>query len=138
MVSDFVSRGVPINGVGMEMHIDTAGYPTTSELTSNIQRLNALGLQVHITEMDVRVWLQADGTPWAGFLVDQAATYQRILTVCLQNPNCTAFQTWGFTDKYSWIGKTYYVGFGAALPSDANYAPKPAFFSMINALQAPH
>jgi endo-1,4-beta-xylanase len=135
-VKDFVARGVPIHGVGMQMHIENGGYPASAELASNIQRLGALGLQVHITEMDVRVWLQADGTPWAGYLLDQAQTYQRILTVCLQNQACTGLQTWGFTDRHSWIGKTYYVGFGAALPLDLNYAPKAAFFSMIGALQS--
>ena len=29
MVKDFVSRGVPLNGVGFQMHIDTSGYPDT-------------------------------------------------------------------------------------------------------------
>lgn len=134
MVKDFVTRGVPINGVGIQMHISTSGYPTSAGLTQNIQMLTALGLQVHITEMDVRIPVDSSGNATAADLQSQAATYQRILTVCLENPGCTAFQTWGFTDKHSWIPGSY-PGFGAALPFDVSYQPKPAVASMLNALQ---
>jgi endo-1,4-beta-xylanase len=134
MLKDFVARGVPIHGVGLQMHIDTTGYPSTAGLTQSIQQLTALGLQVHITEMDVRLPVNGSGTAPAADLQAQAQTYQRILTVCLQNPRCTAFQTWEFSDKYSWI-PYYFPGFGAALPFDANYRPKPAFNAMISALR---
>ncbi len=135
MLKDFVSRGVPIHGVGIQMHITTSGYPSSAGLAQNIQAITALGLQVHITEMDVRIPVDSSGVAAASDLQAQAATYQRILTVCLQNPGCTAFQTWGFTDKHSWIPNSY-PGYGAALPFDATYQAKPAVASMINALQA--
>ncbi|MGA3189733.1 MAG: endo-1,4-beta-xylanase [Bryobacteraceae bacterium] len=134
MVKDFVTRGVPINGVGIQMHLDTTGYPSSAGLTQNIQMLTALGLQVHITEMDVKIPVDSNGVATAAYLQAQAATYQRILTICLQNPGCTAFQTWGFTDAHSWIPSSY-PGFGDALPFDVNYQPKPAFNSIIAALQ---
>ncbi|HVO99044.1 MAG TPA: endo-1,4-beta-xylanase [Bryobacteraceae bacterium] len=134
MLKDFVSRGVPIHGVGIQMHITTSGYPSSAGLAQNIQQITALGLQVHITEMDVRVPVDSGGNASASDLQAQAATYQRILTVCLQNPGCTAFQTWGFTDKHSWIPSSY-PGYGAALPFDANYQAKPAVASIINAMQ---
>lgn len=134
MIKDFVSRGVPINGVGIQMHIPESGYPSTAGLTQNIQQLTALGLQVQITEMDVRIPVDSNGVASAADLQTQAQTYQRILTICLRNPGCTAFQTWGFTDKHSWIPASY-PGFGAALPFDLNYQPKPALNSMIGALQ---
>ena len=129
MAKDFVSRGVPIDGVGIQMHIDTTGYPSSTGLAQVIQ----LGLQVHITEMDVRIPVDANGNATAENLQAQAQTYQRILTVCLQNPGCTAFQTWGFTDAYSWIPGSY-PGFGAALPFDMNYQPEPAFNAIVSAL----
>ncbi len=134
MAQDFVSRGVPLNGIGIQMHIDAGGsYPDLGQLASNMQRLGALGLQVHITEMDAKIpaALLTDPTE----LAIQAATYSSILTVCLQNPNCTAFQTWGFTDKYSWIPSSTNYQYGAALPFDMNYQPKPAFTSLVQTLQ---
>jgi uncharacterized protein (TIGR03437 family) len=55
------------------------------------------------------------------------------MTVCLQNPACTAFQVWGLSDGNSWI-PGFYTGFGDALPFDVNYQPKAAFTSLMNAM----
>jgi endo-1,4-beta-xylanase len=68
MVKDFVARGVPIHGVGLQMHLTLGGFPSTVGLTQNIQQLTALGLQVHITEMDVRLKLDANGNATAADL----------------------------------------------------------------------
>jgi endo-1,4-beta-xylanase len=133
MLKDFLSRGVPIDGVGLEMHVDTTtNYPATFPAT--LKAYTDLGLEVHITEMDVRLPVNADGVASAADLQTQAATYSFIVNTCLQNPRCTAIQTWGFTDEWSWIPKEY-PGFGAALPFDKNYVPKPAFNSILSALQ---
>jgi len=133
MVKDFVARGVPIHGVGLQMHLTTGTFPDTAALTSVMKQFTDLGLQVHITEMDVRLRL-TNGVATAADLNAQAQTYARILTVCLQNPGCTAIQTWGLTDKYSWI-PGFFTGFGAALPFDAAYQPKSAVTAMIDALE---
>jgi endo-1,4-beta-xylanase len=68
MVTDFVKNGVPINGVGFEMHVENTYYPSATELTQNIQALAALGLQVHITEMDVRLPVDSSGNASAADL----------------------------------------------------------------------
>jgi endo-1,4-beta-xylanase len=131
MAQDFVNRGVPISGVGLEFHIDPT-FDTASNLSSlsqNIQRFGALGLEVHITELDVRL---ADDT--TASLTAQAQTYEDLINVCLAQKACTAFQTWGFTDKYSWIPSSF-PGYGWALPFDENYAKKPAYTSMLTTLQ---
>ena len=133
MVRDFVARGVPIHGVGFQMHLTTAGYPDSAGLRQNFQAIAALGLQIHITEMDVRLPV-TNGVATEANLATQAATYSRIATICLQTPACTALQTWGFTDKYSWI-PGFIAGFGAALPFDASYQPKPAVPAIINTFQ---
>jgi endo-1,4-beta-xylanase len=134
MVKDFVFRGAPIHGVGLQMHTDADYDLNSADLNQTIAKFAELGLQVHITEMDVRIQVDSAGMPSETALQLQAARYKQILTVCLKNPACTAFQTWGFTDKYSWI-PYYFPGFGAALPFDSNYQPKPAFFAMIDALK---
>jgi len=131
MAQDFVNRGVPLSGVGLEFHIDntfdTAG--NLSSLSQNIQRFGALGLEVHITELDVR--LPDDST---ASLTAQAQTYKDLINVCLAQKACTAFQTWGFTDKYSWIPSSF-PGYGWALPFDDIYQKKPAYTSLLTALQ---
>ncbi len=131
MAKDFKARGVPLDGIGLQMHVqsDGNGFPRNSDIDANIARLTALGLQVHITELDVRIPTPASPSSLAA----QAARYQAILSICLKYSACTAYQTWGFTDAYSWIPGTF-AGFGAALPFDAAYQPKPAYTAMINTL----
>jgi endo-1,4-beta-xylanase len=131
MAQDFVARKVPLSGVGLEFHIDPS-FDTAANLASfgqNIQRFGALGLEVHITELDVSL---PDNS--ASSLAAEAKTYQDLLTVCLAQPACTAFQTWGFTDKYSWI-PSFEPGYGWALPFDLNYAKKPAYTALLQELQ---
>jgi endo-1,4-beta-xylanase len=133
MLKDFVSRGVPINGVGMQMHLDNSAYLDPVGLAQNMQQIMSLGLQVHITEMDVRIAVDSHGNASTAQLLSQANKYQQVISVCIQQPACKAFQTWGFTDKYSWV-PSHMKGYGAALPFDAEYRPKPAYKSMIKVL----
>ena len=132
MALDFTSRGVPFDGIGIQMHIDTMGYPSLNGLDTVIRRFNDLGLRVHITEMDVRL-STANGGPQGSDLTQQAAIYNNIATVCLKHPLCDSIQTWGFTDKYSWV-PCFFTGFGAALPFDQNYQPKPAYATLLSSV----
>ena len=135
MVRDFRQRGVPIDGVGFQMHIFNL-HADVASISANIKRFTALGVQVHITEMDVALPVDANGNPRPEDLQRQADIYREIATVCLSHPGCTAIQTWGFTDKYSWIGSHSKHTQGAALLFDRNYLPKPAYYVLREALAA--
>ena len=130
LVKGMVSRGVPISGVGMQMHVDLFA-PALADISSSIARLGALGLEVHITEMDVRVPTPAS----AASLAAAAVIYQNVFSACTANSNCTAVLTWGVSDAYSWI-PSQYPGFGAALLLDAQYQPKPAYAAVAGVLKS--
>ncbi|MFI5114902.1 MAG: endo-1,4-beta-xylanase, partial [Terriglobales bacterium] len=135
MVRDFRQRGVPIDGVGFQMHIANLHADVTS-ISANIKRFTALGVQVQITEMDVALPVDAGGNARAEDLERQADIYRGIAAVCLSRPGCTAIQTWGFTDKYSWIGSHSKKTQGAALPFDRDYRAKPAYSALRSVLEA--
>jgi endo-1,4-beta-xylanase len=127
MVKDFKRHGVPIDGVGLQMHILNHD-PDIQSIAANISRFTKLGVQVQITEMDVALPVDADGSPLhPDDLSRQAEIYRQIATTCLQHPGCTAFQTWGFTDKHSWIGRFTHGAKGAGLLFDRQYHAKPAY-----------
>ncbi len=138
MVKDFKKRGVPIDGVGIQAHIFNSDMKEISSLSANLARLTALGVQVHITEMDVALPLDTNGVllDQKG-LARQADIYRFFARACVQQPGCTAFQTWGFTDKYSWIPGYTKGAKGKALLFDQFYAPKPAYNALLEALQEP-
>jgi endo-1,4-beta-xylanase len=132
MAQDFIARGVPLHGIGLQMHLTNANTDL-SNIEPNIQRLTALGLQVQYTELDVRLPVDSSGSATPAMLATEAQIYGQAVAICLKYPLCTAVQTWGFTDKHSWIPGTY-PGFGAALEFDSNYQPKPAYTAMRSAL----
>jgi endo-1,4-beta-xylanase len=136
LVRDFKQRGIPIDGVA-QMHILNLN-PDFEGSARNIRRLAALGLQVHITELDVALPVTAqDFLRNPGDLQRQAEIYRRIALVCLSEPRCTAIQTWGFTDRYSWIRSWTKGTKGNALPFDRDYAPKPAYEALRDVLDEP-
>src|SRR4030095_7615301 len=126
MLSDFKARGVPIDGVGMQMHTrSTNEDPSPSEFVANLERLLSLGLEVTLSEMDVRVC--AGGTP-----AEQASRYHDIVAACAARPGWGAATIWGITDKYSWLNeRTNLTCVGSDPPRpllwDDNYAQKPSY-----------
>jgi endo-1,4-beta-xylanase len=123
------ARGIPIDGIGLQAHF-LVNPPSLAQQTANIARFTAAGFDVRITELDVRL---ADGTDG---LAAQATAYGNAVRACRTQARCRAVTTWGFTDKYSWVPGSF-PGFGRALPFDANFAPKPAYFSLRDAFAAP-
>jgi endo-1,4-beta-xylanase len=130
LLAGLKNQGVPVHGAGWQMHM-VNGFRVPSSFVANAQRLADLGLELSITELDVRTTLPTN----AAALQEQAETYRSILDFCLSQPNCKALLTWGFTDKHSWI-PGFFVGTGDALPFDKNYQAKPAYTVMQQILQA--
>jgi endo-1,4-beta-xylanase len=131
LVRQLVEEDVPIDGVGFQAHLDIAD-PFPADLQSNLERFAALGVDVAITEADVRIPVPA--TP-AG-LATQAGYFGRLVASCVAVPRCRSFTVWGFTDRHSWVPSAY-AHQGAATPFDANLAPKPAYFAIRDALLPP-
>jgi endo-1,4-beta-xylanase len=101
-----------------------------------------MGLDVQVTECDIQIKLpvvatspdKVYGDPTPSDLKHQAETYYNLVKTCRQGGNVSAFLTWGFTDKYSWIPWKY-PGNGQALPFDKNYQPKSAAYAIEQALK---
>ncbi len=96
MAKDFKKRGVPLDGIGFQTHV-TLKFDEPKKLASyakNLERFAKLGLDLHITELDVRL---TDAN--SASLQAQAHLYGEITGLCLEQPSCKLIQTWGFTDK---------------------------------------
>ncbi len=134
MVKDFRHRGVPIDGIGFQMHIFNLA-PNFTAIADNFSRFNKLGVQIHITEMDVALPVDENGRLRnAADLERQADIYRKIAQICLQTRSCTAIQTWGMTDKYSWLGWATHKTKGAGLLFDRQFKPKPAYHALMQVL----
>ncbi|KAL6617801.1 glycoside hydrolase superfamily [Neocallimastix sp. 'constans'] len=119
-VKDMKTRGIPIDGVGLQYHVTTQAYPKYDKINDLIGRYCQLGLEVHITEMDVK----SGGNAQA-----QASVYSDALKACLNNSCCTAFLVWGVGDNDSWLGANE-----AGLLFDGSYQPKAAYTALLQTL----
>ena len=131
LVKDLRQRDVPIHGIGLQMHISINNPPKPEAVAANIKRLGELGLEVQITEMDVRIH-GGTGTKEEK-LAAQANLYRDMLKVCLNAPNCKAFVTWGFTDKHSWI-PSHFGHPDSPLIFDELFRPKPTYGALMEGL----
>lgn len=115
LVRDFKARGIPIDGVGLQMH-SAGDYPgTESEITANIKRLRLLGVGVEITELDVIN------------IGNQAGRYAEMGRAC-RNGGCSGVTTWGLHDGDTWLaGKD-------PLLLDRNYQAKPAYPALMQTI----
>ena len=130
LVADLRQQHVPIDTVGLQMHVGLDDAPRADDVRINMKRLAALGLQADITEMDVMLPLPATRSG----LQAQARLYRAMLQACLAVPQCRSFSTWGVNDAHSWIPE-YFPGHGAALLFGTDGRPKPACDSLRGLLR---
>ncbi|WP_256923433.1 endo-1,4-beta-xylanase [Streptomyces sp. 13-12-16] len=122
-------RGVPIDGVGFQDHEYAVGDRTDPEVfRRKVRALAGLGLKARVSEADVLVDEDEEDI--------QARQLAGKLAVCGEEPNCTSFSTWGFTDKYGSTAdlRHYPPSPGNALPWDATYEVKPAYWALRDVL----
>jgi endo-1,4-beta-xylanase len=131
MLRELKEKGVPVDGIGWQMHL-LNGFKIEPGHQENATRLAALGLELAMTEVDVRITLPTT----AKALQIQAEAYRQAMLFCVRQKNCKSFLTWGFTDKYSWI-PGFFKGTGDALPFDAAFRPKPAYQALLESLAIP-
>ncbi|WFE63017.1 endo-1,4-beta-xylanase [Micromonospora sp. WMMD714] len=115
MIKDFKARGVPIDCVGLQTHF-TGGSSLPGNFQTTLSSFAALGVDVALTEADVT---NASTTQYAG-----------LTQACMNVPRCVGITTWGIRDSDSWRGNENPLLF------DRNSNPKPAYTSVLNALNA--
>jgi endo-1,4-beta-xylanase len=99
MAKNLRNKGIPIDGIGFQMHTSIKTNLNYAKIEQNFKRLSDIGLQVQITEMDVKTY--TSDASYDDKMEDQADIYSKALKVCLKVDNCSAFVTWGFTDRYT-------------------------------------
>ena len=83
-VRDWISQGVPIDGIGSQSHLSPGG---SSGTLGALQAMSAVVSEVAITELDIA---QAP-----------ADDYVAVTDACLQVDNCVGITVWGVSDAVS-------------------------------------
>ncbi|WP_432050240.1 endo-1,4-beta-xylanase [Verrucosispora sp. NA02020] len=113
MVQDFKNRGVPIDCVGLQSHF-TGGSNYPSNYRTTLSSFAALGVDVHITELDIR------NAP--------TDAYRNVVNDCLAVARCKGITVWGIRDSDSWRSNE------SPLLFDGNGNKKAAYDAVLTAL----
>ena len=116
-----------IDCVGFQAHFnDNPNSIITNDLQANIQRFADLGVEVHITELDIDDDL-SNNDVGAG----QAENYRKVVRACLNVARCTGITVWGIADSESWRSSERGLLFTG---SSGNYQKKAAYTAVLDEL----
>lgn len=121
LMKKLLAEGVPVDGIGFQGHLG-GQYGFDTGVYTNFKRFADLGLEISVTEADVRYELPADNYK----IQSQVQGYHSLLQPCLLVSACHSFTIWGVSDNYSWVPGVF-PGEGNALLWDEDYQPKPAY-----------
>jgi endo-1,4-beta-xylanase len=137
MVSDFKQRGIPINGLGIQMHININSQQ--AGIANAIKQLAATGLAIHISELDISV--NPNNNPIMEYLQDiknqQDTLYAFIVKqykALVPKGQQYGITTWGVGDADSWIRGAYNRPDWPLLFDDIYYV-KEDYYVFMNALK---
>jgi endo-1,4-beta-xylanase len=141
VVQDLQSRGIPIDGVGHEMHV-AVNYPGAPAMQNAIETLAKLGIDQQITEMDISVYNAGDntsnfgangGTVPASIIAQQGYDYwQYFLLFRREHRHLSGVTFWGLADDNTWLSSFPINRLNLPLPFDTGLQAKPAYWGIIN------
>lgn len=91
LVKSLQAANVPLDGIGFQGHLIVGQVPTA--LQSQIEEFTALGLEVALTELDIRMTLPAT----AALYEQQKTDYQNVIAACNNVEKCIGVTIWDFT-----------------------------------------
>jgi len=119
-------KGIPVHGLGIQAHLYGEQDLDLDGLQRFLRDLDALGLDLEITELDVIDWkLPADPARRDKLAAERVSGFLGAV-IAAKQPK--AIVTWGLTDRYSWVQDVFPRRDGARarpLPLDADYREKP-------------
>ena len=140
MVDGMLARGVPISGVGFQMHV-LPDWPSIANIEASFRAVAQRGLKVKITELDVRVnnpynsSLPVYTSLTAAAAAAQKQRYYQIIAAYLRAVPAAqrgGITVWGIWDADSWLNTSSAREF--PLLFDDNFQAKPALQGFADAL----
>lgn len=129
MLRELIRDGVPIDGVGMQAHYDLK-YTTVAGVEQAIKDFASLGLEVQITELDIKNYGNTGTAKQAQLYGDLFALFRRY------QGTITGVTLWNVADDYSWLDGDQFSHFGTgkSYPTlfDVNHNKKDAFYKVFD------
>jgi endo-1,4-beta-xylanase len=138
VVSRLLADGVPIDGVGHQLHLNLVR--PVSWVDDSITRFRELGLTQAVTELDVSIVASAGESlpaPPPERLIRQGYYYRELFEVLRSHSDVLESVTaWGLYDARSWLRSN--APHEAPLFFDDDLQSKPAYVGVVDPAQLPH
>ena len=128
MATDFKARGVPLDGVGLQYHLLQGDAPLQFLAEDAMRRIGALGLDLHVSELD-GITSTFTGTREQK-LDRQAQAFQTVAAARQAVDACFRITLWGAADHWSWRGPGE-----MAVALDDHFAEKPGWAGIQEAIR---
>lgn len=140
LVRDLKARGVPIDGVGHQMHINMH-WPTVEAISETIRMFSALGVDNQITELDVSLYDNStDSCPAISqdVLIEQGYRYRDLFQTFRDlKGKLSGVTLWGLADDHTWL-KTFPISrLNLPLLFDEHLQAKPAYWGIVDPTRLP-
>ena len=145
VIGDLRSRGIPIDGVGHEMH-NAINYPSPKAMVNAIQTVheNFPEIEQQVTELDMSVYNAGDRTSNYGpnippsVLAEQGWLYASYFNAFRQLKGKLASVTfWGMADDDTWLDSFPVARTDYPLPFDHSLQAKPAYWGVVDETKLP-
>ncbi len=145
VVGDLRARGIPIDGVGHEMH-NAINFPSTQSMAEAIETVaeKLPGIEQQITELDMSVYNGGDTTSNYGnnippaILAEQGWLYKDYFEAFRRlHKKIGAVTFWGMADDDTWLDSTPVARTDYPLPFDMGLQAKPAYWGIVDPTQLP-
>jgi len=137
LVKELLERGVPIDGVGHQTHINVT-WPPVNQIIESMKKFAELGLDNIVTELDMSLYAWNDRSDYGdnipeGVLRKQAEKYRDLFEAFKEHKDILSEVTfWGIADNHTWLSSFPIVRTEAPLLFDKNYHAKPAFWGVVD------
>lgn len=131
-VKKLKEEGVPIDGVGMQLHLATDLPFEPEKIRKNVQRYAELGIDISFSEIDVRLPKDKFNDP--AEIERQKYIYTELLDIALTEPNVKSYIVWGMYDRTNWVPATF-PNYGNACIYDVNYNKKEVYEEIFKKLK---
>jgi len=146
VVKDLKSRGIPIDAIGHEMHINI-NYPTPSAFETAVRTLARLDIDQQVTEFDMSVYNAGDNTSDYGagggtvplsIIAQQGYLYEQYFDVFRRvKRHLSGVTLWGMADDDTWLDSFPINRLNLPLPFDTELQAKPAYWGIVDPTQLP-
>jgi endo-1,4-beta-xylanase len=145
VANDLRSRGIPLDGIGHEMH-NAINFPSTASIVAAIETVaeKVRGVEQQITEMDMSVYNGGDTKSNYGsnippaVLAEQGWLYANYFDALrLLHRKITSVTFWGMADDDTWLDGFPVARTDYPLPFDMGLQAKPAYWGIVDPTQLP-